>query len=242
MTDWFEEWFGEEYLALYPHRDAEEARLVADLVSARVRVHGGDVALDLACGAGRHSRAFEDCCWTTVGLDLSPALLRVARETEPASPFVRADMRVLPFADAAFGLVVNLFTSFGYFRHDEDHDRVFAEVARVTKPGGWFVIDYLNPAHVRATLVPEDERRVGSRIVRQERAISGDGRYVRKTITLDDEDRTFVERVRLFELDELRAMLETAGFAVREVLGDYAGAPHGDDSPRAILFGCRVAA
>lgn len=240
MTDWFEEWFGEEYLALYPHRDAEEAQHVANLISARVHVPAGEIALDLACGAGRHTRAFEACRWTTIGLDLSPALLRVARETEPAAPFVRADMRVLPFADASFGLVVNLFTSFGYFRHDEDHDRVLLEVARVTRPGGWFVLDYLNCAHVRSTLVVRDERQVGSRIVEQEREISADGRYVRKTITLGDEDRTFVERVRLFELAELRAMLERAGFVIGAALGDYEGGEQTDASPRAILFGCRA--
>ena len=32
MTEWFEQWFGEEYHALYPHRDEAEARQVVDLV------------------------------------------------------------------------------------------------------------------------------------------------------------------------------------------------------------------
>ena len=32
MTEWFEEWFGEEYLQLYPHRDAAEAERAVALI------------------------------------------------------------------------------------------------------------------------------------------------------------------------------------------------------------------
>ncbi len=44
MTEWFEEWFGEEYLQLYPHRDAAEAEravgLILDRVAAVHRLRG----------------------------------------------------------------------------------------------------------------------------------------------------------------------------------------------------------
>ena len=238
MTDWFEQWFGEEYLALYPHRDEEEAQLVADLIDAHIHSAPGTRALDLACGAGRHTGPMMERWWT-VGLDLSPALLRVARAEVREAPFVRADMRCLPFAPQSFGLVVNLFTSFGYFRDDSQHRQVIGEVARVTQPGGWFVLDYLNACHVRATLVPFDRIQVGDRIVEQEREISADGRFVRKTITLADEERSFIERVRLFEHGELLAMLDACGFDVATVLGDYDGRPHDATAPRSILLGQR---
>ena len=43
MTEWFEEWFGEEYLQLYPHRDDHEAERAVSDGSAGVIVsnHGG---------------------------------------------------------------------------------------------------------------------------------------------------------------------------------------------------------
>jgi SAM-dependent methyltransferase len=238
MTDWFEKWFGEEYLTLYPHRDEEEAQLVATLIDARVQIAPNAPALDLACGAGRHSRALTEHWWT-VGLDLSPALLRVARDEERDAPFVRADMRCLPFRSQSFGLVVNLFTSFGYFRDDAQHRHVIGEVARVTQRGGSFVLDYLNAPYVRATLVPFDRFHVGERVVEQEREISADGRFVRKTITLADEERTFIERVRLFEHGELIDMLDACGFDIADALGDYDGRPYAPESPRTILIGCR---
>lgn len=238
MKDWFEEWFGADYLAVYPHRDDDEAHQVAALIQSRVNLPSGARALDLACGGGRHQRALA-ARWWTVGVDLSRILLRVARGEEPAAPLVRADMRTLPFRDGAFSLVVNLFTSFGYFRDDAQHQRVITEVARVTEIGGWFVLDFLNGPYVRRTLVPFDVREEGSRTIEQTRGVSPDGRFVRKTITLAEEDRSFVERVRLFEPAELCAMLENAGFSVVETLGGYDGRAHDDDSPRAILIGRR---
>jgi ubiquinone/menaquinone biosynthesis C-methylase UbiE len=238
VKDWYEEWFGEEYLALYPHRDDEEAREVAALIASRIDVEAGSPALDLACGSGRHQRALADRWWT-VGLDLSRLLLRVARGEDAAAALVRADMRQLPFAANSFALVTNLFTSFGYFRDDQHHERVVAEVSRVTMRGGWFVLDFLNAPHVRRTLIPFDRRTQGSRIIEQTRVISDDGRFIRKTITVNDEHREFVERVRLFEPAELRDMLERCGFDVVEILGAYDGRPRDDESPRAIIVGAK---
>ena len=238
MKDWYEEWFGEEYLALYPHRDDEEAREVASLIASRFDVPAGAPALDLACGSGRHQRALAERWWT-VGLDLSRLLLHVARSEDQNAALVRADMRQLPFAEGSFSLVTNLFTSFGYFRDDAQHVRVVAEVARVTRRGGWFVLDYLNAPHVRESLIAFDRHTHGSRVVEQTREISVDGRFVRKTLTVSDEDREFVERVRLFEPKELRAMLERGGFDVDEILGAYDGRPLDDDSPRAIVIGAK---
>ena len=236
--DWFEDWFGEEYLALYTHRDELEAERVADLIESRVHLPRDRRALDLACGAGRHQRELSDHWWT-VGLDLSPSLLRAARHSDHEAPLVRADMRTLPFQDCAFDLVVNLFTSFGYFSDDQAHQRVLDEVARVTCPGGWFVLDYLNAAHVRQTLVPTDVRTVGQHTIEQERSISDDGRFVRKTITIGEFGRTFVERVRLFEPEELVTMVQASGYTVAELLGDYIGTPLVHAAPRTIVIARR---
>jgi SAM-dependent methyltransferase len=162
MNDWFERWFGAEYLALYPHRDEEEARAVVALVCRTVAGKQIDRILDLACGSGRHARALTELGWT-VGIDLSMTLLEVAQRQRPHDPYVRGDMRALPFADGTFALTVNLFTSFGYFDTDDQNEEVVAEISRVTRVGGTFVLDYLNAPQVRDTLVPEDETMVGEK-------------------------------------------------------------------------------
>lgn len=239
MAEWYERWFGEDYLALYPHRDERDAAAVIGLLERKLAGSPQERILDLACGSGRHTRPLRRLGWSA-GLDLSPVLLRLARANDAEGPYVRADMRVLPFANGSFSLITNLFTSFGYFESDEEHAVVLAEVHRVLRPGGRFVLDYLNPPNVRRTLVPLDKREVNGAVIEQRRSITADGRFVVKKITSRSDGRSFVERVRLFEPDDLRAMLRGAGLTVAAEFGDYEGAPLSADSPRAILFSERV--
>src|SRR3954471_6110479 len=102
--EWFKEWFNEDYLALYSHRNEGEARSVADLIRGRVPAQSCGRTLDLGCGAGRHL-PYLRAQHRTAGLDLSPWLLDVARQKHPPPPLVRADMRRLPFQDGSFTLV-----------------------------------------------------------------------------------------------------------------------------------------
>ena len=235
-ADWFEQWFGDEYLRLYPHRDETDAAAAIDLIASHMEGRRVDAVLDLACGSGRHSRLLCDRWWT-VGLDLSSALLKVARRESPDAPYVRADMRELPFAAESFDLAVNLFTSFGYFDDDSEHAQVLRRVADVTKEGGIFVLDFLNPDEVRTNLIPRDERIVAGSTVEQFRTISVDRKYIEKTIRVRGKE--YLERVRLLSPPELEGMLNAAGFDVIARVGDYSGAPWHELSPRTILFARR---
>ena len=237
MTEWFEEWFGEEYLALYPHRDLAEAARAVDLIRTTLPWTPGWRVLDVACGAGRHSRALRDAGGRCIGLDLSAALLRRARSIAGV-PLIRADMRALPVRPASMDLTVNLFTSFGYFATDQEHGTALAEMAGTLRPSGWLVLDFLNADAARAGLVPEEQGELAGQPVRIRRELSDGGRFVWKRIATAD-GREFTERVRLFGADELAAMLEDAGIAVRYRFGDYDGSPLGAAAPRVMLVGSR---
>jgi SAM-dependent methyltransferase len=238
-SEWFERWFGEEYIALYPHRNAAEAEKVVALIERTIAPAKVTRGLDLACGAGRHSRAL---CkrWWTMGLDLSEVLLRLARREGVEAALVRGDMRILPFRDQAFDLVVNLFTSFGYFSDDASHLDVVREVSRVTRSGGSFVLDFLNTSQLKNNLVPYDERQIGGQIIEQRREISDDGRFVIKRICLRGTGKEFTERVRLFDSGDLSSMMVAAGFNVTASFGNYDGDALVVDSPRVVLFGTKT--
>jgi SAM-dependent methyltransferase len=237
-ADWFEQWFGEDYLHIYQHRDETEAEHAIELIAANLAGRDVNTVLDLGCGAGRHTKAMVERWWT-VGLDLSMALLRVARKESSDAPYVRADMRELPFADESFDLVVNLFTSFGYFEDDRDHARVLSRLCTATRHGGTFVIDFLNAGHVRRELVPYDERVENGITIEQTRTISPDDRFVEKRIKLRGRGKEYIERVRLLSEADLERMLTAAGFEVTKRFGDYGGAAWSEDSPRTILFASR---
>lgn len=239
MSEWFERWFGEDYLKLYPHRDEEDAQRAIGLVGSRVALDGRRV-LDLACGPGRHAVQLVEAGADVVGIDLSVALLDRARKgSPPFTSVVRGDMRALPFREPAFDVVVNLFTSFGYFKTDDEHMNVLTQIGRILVPEGNFMIDYLNADHVCANLVRAEETTVGGKAVSIQREIVENGRFVCKTMRVLDEGSTFVERVRLFGMAELTAMLAAAGLEVWDRLGDYEASVWSPASPRTILFARR---
>jgi SAM-dependent methyltransferase len=150
-------------------------------------------------------------------------------------------MRSLPFRPGSFGVAVNLFTSFGYFREDVEHRLVVRQVALSLRPGGRFVLDYLNADHVRRTLRKGTEEVDGAPTeVRVRRRFSEEGRYVVKEIALGAENRSFQERVRLFTPAELRQLLEEAGLRVDAVFGDYDGGPLDARATRTILVATRL--
>ncbi len=235
MTEWFEEWFGEAYLALYPHRDDADAARLVSLIQRTVGWRPGCRALDVACGAGRHAAALQDAGAQVFGLDLSTALLRRAREATSA-PLIRADMRALPVRIGSMDLTVNLFTSFGYFESDAEHAAALAEMASTVRHGGWMVLDFLNAAKVRAELVPTGTTTLAGQPVTITRALTDGDRFVTKTIRTSD-GRTFNERVRLFSDTALRRMLDQAGISVLHQFGSYDGAPAAPDAPRVVLMG-----
>ncbi len=240
LTEWFEQWFGEEYLKLYPHRDEDDAADAVSLISKTVSV-GDRRVLDLACGPGRHAKQLREAGADVVGFDLSMPLLSRARHRScPPLTVVRGDMRYLPFKAGTFHVVVNLFTSFGYFSDDGQHEAVLAEIATVLERGGAFVLDYFNSNTLLTNLIPREERAIGSQRVVIERKFTEDQRFVLKEMHLMDDGRRFVEKVRLFDPQKLQDMIQRSGLTVRSRFGDYDGSPLLDGSPRVILFAERT--
>lgn len=234
MPEWYEEWFGEEYLALYPHRDEEDAEHLVALLGRLIGWGAGWRVLDICCGPGRHARALDAAGLDVIGLDLSAALLRRARQVT-GTPLVRADIRALPIRPRSMDAGLNLFTSFGYFDSDAEHAATLAGMVASVRRGGWFVLDFLN-AELVASRIAEGAGSFekGEGDVRLRRYRTAGGRHVVKEIVLAD-GRRFQERVRLFGAAELGAMLAQAGAVVRHCFGDYDGGPQHPAAPRTLL-------
>jgi SAM-dependent methyltransferase len=237
---WYDTAFEAGYLELYPYRDLAAARAeVAGLVARGVGAGGGRV-LDLGCGFGRHLQALRERGLDALGLDRSRELLACA-DASLRGRLVRGDFRALPFHGQAFASVLMLFSSFGYFE-DGENARTLAEVARVLAPGGLAVLDLMNPACVRATLVPESRTQRGSLEILERRRLECGGERVVKDVCVraaDGRERRWCEDVRLYEARELEPLLASAGLALLRSEGDFDGRLFEPGSARQIVWARR---
>jgi 2-polyprenyl-3-methyl-5-hydroxy-6-metoxy-1,4-benzoquinol methylase len=244
--EWFEEWFDHPlYLKVYHHRDAEEAdrcvRTILALTGIDPAQEPTPSVLDVACGAGRHAHAFARAGLSVTANDLSPFLLDQAK-TQAATEnldmeFSQQDMRAISF-DRRFDLVAQLFSSFGYFETAEEDRAVINSIAALIEPDGWYVLDLINPSQLKRNFAPHTERNAGTLSITEERTLSES--HVTKMITLREEngmEHSFSESVRLYSLDEATALLESGGFHVERIVGDYDGSTFDSTtSPRMMLL------
>ncbi len=233
---WYKEWFGQDYLDLYAHRDEEEAERHVAFVSSHLGEAPRGKVLDLACGAGRHQLALVRHGLDVVGVDLSITLLATA----PGACRVAGDMRALPFRDASFCWVLNFFTSFGYFESERENFRVLEEIVRLLEPGGRFMIDFLNRDRVIAELKHREIQQIGGREVAIERWYDPATRRINKRMQLAaDTGRptNYLESVRAYSSDEVTIGARWAGLEVDALYGDFSGETYTSDSPRLIVVG-----
>jgi SAM-dependent methyltransferase len=94
------------------------------------------IALDAACGTGRHAAYLASLGHTVIGVDSSPGMLAVARQKVPQGEFHEADLHELPLADDSVDLVACAIA----LVHLADIRVPFREFARVLRPGGHLVV------------------------------------------------------------------------------------------------------
>ena len=243
---WFEEWFNHPlYLEVYSHRDQNEAAQCIQTILSHSGLHLKKAellsVLDVACGAGRHALELARLGYNVTGNDLSPYLLEEARKAAQKSKLhVRltcCDMRHIP-SRGTYNLVVQLFTSFGYFDRKEDDQLVLNKAYLALKGDGWYVLDLLNPLHLRRNLVAHSSRTVGELTVIEDRAITEE--RITKTISVIPplgSPLSFRESVRLYSKAEIITMLQREGFTVTSIIGNYGGDSFTEEkSPRMMIF------
>lgn len=241
MENWFVSWFNSHYYhLLYKNRDEQEA---ADFIAGLLdylKLERGVKVLDLACGKGRHSAQLRKVGYDVIGIDLSEDSIANAKENfeKEGLEFFEHDMRELYWSDY-FDLVVNLFTSFGYFHDAEDDQKTINGVADSLKPGGMFVMDFMNATKVEANLVHHEEKTIEG--VKFEMSRSVEEGVIKKNIHLIDGEveLDFEEKVDGLKLDSFKKYFKIAGLELLETFGDYDLRPFDESKSDRLIMICR---
>lgn len=234
---WFQSWFDTPYYhILYKHRDYQEAEVFIKNIVTYLNLDKDDSILDLACGKGRHSIFLNSLGYKVTGLDLSKNSIEYAKKHESNSlSFEVHDMRNT--YKIQFEVVLNLFTSFGYFEDEEDNYKVIKTIKSSLKQNGIGVIDYMNSPVVINNLI--DHNTFEADGVQFELKRNYENGFITKHIEVKDAEKSFhfKEKVRAFSFADFEVMLKNSGLHLIDCFGSYKLEPfNSKTSERLILI------
>jgi len=216
---------------MFPDRAFAIAEEQVDKILQRSGLQSG-AALDLCCGPGRHTIPLAKRGFQVTGLDLSSFLLGKAQSfavAEKASiEFVQSDMRAFSRPES-FDLIINIFTSFGYFEDPNDDLKVLQQVHRNLRSGGVFLLDMISKewlaANYQSVLATKLEN--GALLVQRNEIVDDWTVVKNKWILVNGLDvRVFYFFDRIYSGQEMKMLLRDAGFTDITLFGDLDGNPY----------------
>ena len=196
--------------------------------------------LDLCCGLGRHSLEFARRRFDVTGVDRTGVYLRRAQKQADSEglkiEFVQEDMRQFCRPEA-FDLVLNLFTSFGYFESPAEDRRVLVNVHKSLKPGGRLVMDLMGKEIIARIFRERDWREQDGILILEQRSISQDWSWIdnRWILLRGDKRDEFRVSHRIYSAAELTGLLKDCGFKKIQIHGNLAGAPYDHLAERLVV-------
>ena len=241
MTEWFEneEFWATVYPYMFPRDRFERAEEQVENILQLVEFQGESI-LDLCCGPGRHSVLLAKRGIQVTAVDITPFLLEKARERAIAEgvqvEWVQKDMRDF-VRDASYDLVLSMFTSFGYFKKEDDNLKVLQNIYRSLKPGGSCLIDVVGKEWLAKVFQPtsSSDEEDGTILVQRREVVKDWSRIRNEWILIKDgETRTFALEHSIYSGQELKDRLEQTGFKNLRLYGSLDGNEYGVDSKRLI--------
>jgi SAM-dependent methyltransferase len=217
------------------------------------RRFGGPV-LELACGTGRLLAPLARAGFAMTGVDSSPAMLERARQRlehlELTATLVEQRLETLKL-DRQFRTLVLGLDSFGLLLKREDQLRALRALRAHTTHDGRLILDLAN-GNLRGSAEPPEEllhdltlpdpetgRPITKFILRRPRPAEQVDELIFFYDELDERDyvrRKMVElRLRWFTRFEIELLLQSAGWQVDELYGNYDLEPYGAASDRLLI-------
>lgn len=181
------------------------------------------VVLDLGCGGGQLSAKLLKARYQPVGVDVSAAMVRMARRTAPKASFIRGSVATIQLPQACAAIALG--EVFNYLKSKGEMLRALRNVFRSLTPGGVLIFDIKVPLPRKrkkfrsgarwgkdwAIAVEVEENPHANRLVRKIVTFAKAGQMYKKT------EETHVQRI--YRAQEVLKMLRKAGFSARIFTG-----------------------
>lgn len=219
--EWFTDWFNTPYYhILYKDRNDTDAQLFMKNITTFLALPKDTHILDLPCGKGRHSVYLNSLGYTVTGYDLASQSIAEAKVFENDTLHFKVhDMR--KSLHNSYGAIFNLFTSFGYFKEDEEDLLILKNIKKGLNKGGYFVFDFLNVDLIKRNLVAAETKTIDGITFEISRKIEDN--FIIKTIKFfaDNEYKKYTERVKFLDETKLKSYFSKVGFTIENTFGDY---------------------
>ena len=219
--EWYLDWFNSPfYHQLYKERDYSEATYFMNNLISKLQIDKNSSILDLACGRGRYSLYLSNIGHKVTGIDISKENISEAKKNESDKlNYILHDMRY-PL-NQKFDLILNLFTSFGYYEKDADNLSVIKSIKSNLETDGQAVIDFFNIDYILDNLVEKEEKNIDKTKFIIHRYLENDLLVKDISILLNNKSYKFQEKVKAYRMDDFLAMFKNCNLKLKEVYGDY---------------------
>ncbi len=209
-----------------------------DLYANILTQYGAKSVLEIGCGSGHLAKRFTQQQYDYQGVDISSEMLAIARRRCPGARFEQADMRTIT-TTRPFDAVLITARSISYIIHNQNVLNTFRHIRQILPDDGKLIFDYIDAS---TFLTDMDES-----VTIEHRATHDEQQYLRQStyvpnltsgLTWDWHSAFFIESadgqrqpiatdlatLRAFVPDEMRLLLQLAGFSVvsEQVIQTYA--------------------
>ena len=227
------DWYREDLAYIHDVGHADFALRSSPGILEVLRENGvpDGLVVDLGCGSGLWARELLRAGYRVLGIDISEAMVEIAREKAPGAEFRVGSLfeAQIPPCDAVTAVSEVLNYLFDPENEEWGLGLVFGRVYKALRPGGVFVFDVLGPGQI-----PEGASKTFSEgpdwaVLSEKVEDWGRGTLTRRIVSFrkvgenyrrDDE----LHRVRLYDPEEVADKLGRAGFEVRTMRA-YGGYP-----------------
>ncbi len=233
--DFWETWS----ISLFSKERWEQTSKEVDNIIDLLKIDSNAHILDLCCGPGRHSLEFSRRGFKVIGVDRTEKYLEEAKEKARAEQldveFIQEDMRVFRKSNT-FDVVLNLFTSFGYFEDPKENKQVLENVYASLKDGGKFIIEMMGLEVLARIFRERDWYEQNGVLILEERKIKNGWNWIdnRWIMIKGDKRKEFNLGHHLYSAERLSFLLNEVGFKSIDLYGNLAGEPYNQEARRLV--------